>query len=276
MEDAVLYWNAVALEANKVSHTDGSKEQNGPTLSSRALAMIHLAIYDAFQGLTGGSTYLPVVPSIGPTSVDAAIASAAHAVLFSLYPSQRVFFDRKYETFIPTGSSEEIHNGHTYGHIIAKNILKDRKDDILAGDEGYNPILTECMHRVDPDNPTQGFHGPNYGENRLFAVSILHELDAPPRCGGKKYSAALRQVRSKGIASELMGTLPNTIVPAKRTVDETLIGIYWGYDGAKKLGTPPRLYNQIVREIAINQNNTLAQNVLLFARVNTSMADAGI
>ena len=33
--DYILIWNDVALEANRVSHTDGSKEQNGPTLSTR-------------------------------------------------------------------------------------------------------------------------------------------------------------------------------------------------------------------------------------------------
>ena len=76
----------------------------------------------------------------------------------------------------------------------------------------------------------------------------------------------------------MAGTLPPT--PAggagPRTTDETLIGIFWGYDGAAELGTPPRLYNQIIRQIAIAQNNTEAQNAELFARVNAAMADAGI
>src|SRR5204862_3844958 len=51
---------------------------------------------------------------------------------------------------------------------------------------------------------------------------------------------------------------------------------YWGYDGAAGLGTPPRLYNGIVRRIAIARNNTEAQNARLFALVNVAMADAGI
>lgn len=25
-----------------------------------------------------------------------------------------------------------------------------------------------------------------------------------------------------------------------------LVGLFWGYDGSNKLGTPPRLYNQVV------------------------------
>ncbi|NJQ96593.1 MAG: vanadium-dependent haloperoxidase [Hydrococcus sp. CSU_1_8] len=71
-----------------------------------------------------------------------------------------------------------------------------------------------------------------------------------------------------------MGTLPNGI--DARTADETLIGIFWAYDGAAGLGTPPRLYNQIVRRLAIAKGNTEAQNARLFALVNAAMGDAGI
>jgi vanadium chloroperoxidase len=81
-------------------------------------------------------------------------------------------------------------------------------------------------------------------------------------------------VRGKGIAPELTGTLPDNI--EARTVDETLIGIFWAYDGVPGLGTPPRLYNQIVRRVAIAKGNTEAQNARLFALVNVAMGDAGI
>ena len=58
-------------------------------------------------------------------------------------------------------------------------------------------------------------------------------------------------------------------------MDQTLIGLYWGYDGAKQLGTPPRLYNQIIKSVAIAQGNDAAANARLFAFVNAAMADAG-
>ena len=45
--DAILYWNNVSLEANRISHTNSKDEQTGTTLSSRALAIVHLAMYDA-------------------------------------------------------------------------------------------------------------------------------------------------------------------------------------------------------------------------------------
>jgi hypothetical protein len=39
-------------------------------------------------------------------------------------------------------------------------------------------------------------------------------------------------------------------------VDQTLIGTFWAYDGMAELGTPPRLYNHIVRQVADTKNNS--------------------
>jgi vanadium chloroperoxidase len=129
-------------------------------------------------------------------------------------------------------------------------------------------------HRSDPDHPGQPFHGAFYGaRSKGFAVTSRHELVKPP-FDNAEYLKALREVRGRGIAPELMGTLPGSI--AKRTNDQTVIGLYWGYDGAEGLGTPPRLYNHIVRQVAIARGNTEAQNARLFALVNTAMADAAI
>src|SRR5687768_18547151 len=91
MTDAILYWNGVALEANRVSHSNGAAEQTGPPLSARALAIVHLAMYDAFIGAdkaSGGSGtdphYLPAaeLPTAkAGASPDAAVAAAAHTTL---------------------------------------------------------------------------------------------------------------------------------------------------------------------------------------------------
>src|SRR5262249_17585361 len=60
------------------------------------------------------------------------------------------------------------------------------------------------------------------------------------------------------------------------TTDETELSIFWGYDVARGLGDPPRLYNQIARVIAVQENNTVGENARLFALINFAMADAGI
>lgn len=279
--DPILYWNDVALEANRVSHTNGKNEQTGPTLSSRALAIVHLAMYDAYAGVRGNpfspvnlSPYLPGLPNPpAHASASAAVAAAAHATLSNLFPSQKPFFDLKHAQAGLQGNG--LKAGHEFGLLVAQRILEKRQADPSASDDGYAASMAHGAHRPDPDNPSQGFHAPFYGaQSRCFAVTDRHELSAPPQPGTPDYLNALRQVRSKGIATELMGTLPSSLSP--RTPNETLIGLYWGYDGAADLGTPPRLYNQIIRTVAIARNNSVDQNARLFALVNAAMGDAGI
>ncbi|MFD0821783.1 hypothetical protein ACFQ0D_26500, partial [Micromonospora zhanjiangensis] len=55
--DPVLYWNEVTLEADRTTHTTGDPREaqaQGPVGSSRALAVVHLAMHDAWFGITGG------------------------------------------------------------------------------------------------------------------------------------------------------------------------------------------------------------------------------
>lgn len=270
----ILLWNEVALEANRVSHTREPKEQAGPTLSSRALAIVHLAMYDAFAGVAKGQANLPLyssgLPAPGAGAARGpAVAAAAHKTLATLFPSQKAFFD-----LMLAGAGDPSDPGHGFGLAVAEKVLADRAGDPGAESAGHVPSTGRGRHRPDPDNPGQGYHAPFYGaKSKGFAITQRHELAAPP-FANDEYRAAVKEVRGKGITPELMGTLPKDI--QGRTVDETVVGVYWGYDGAAGLGTPPRLYNQIVRCVAMARDNSPAENARLFAFVNVAMADAGI
>jgi|APTNR8051073442_1049403.scaffolds.fasta_scaffold21628_2 hypothetical protein len=283
--DHILYWNAIALEANKrdFSNVAGtgkpSPEQGGPTRSSRALAIVHLAMYDAHAGVVNNAVLLPrylnpAPPLVaGATNASAAVAAAAHACLSALFPRQKQHFDAAHAAAGLTDPT--LAKSHEFGLAVAKAILVERADDPGAGDDGYAASMHRGGHRPDPANPGQGFHAPFYGaRSKCFAVTTRHELDSLSTLSTAEHDAALKQVRGKGIAPELMGTLPATY--KKRTVDETTVGVYWAYDGPRELGTPPRLYNQIVREIAVKEGNSVDDNARLFALVNAAMGDAGI
>lgn len=278
MHDPILYWNAVALEANRISHTNGKREQTGPTLSSRALAIVHLAMYDAFVGTDKVTTpaqphYLPgLPPAASGASIAAAVAAAAHLTLGRLFPSQKAYFNGKLaEALIPAAGKAE---GTAYGLQVAEAILAERKNDPDASDFGFEVPVKREGHRPDPDDAGQGHHAPYYGDrSSCFAVQEAHTLKKYPAVTTKPYLDAVREVRAKGIATELTGTVSSS---QRRRSEETVIGLFWAYDGASGLGTPPRLYNQIVREVADGQNSTPAQNARLFALVNVAMADAGI
>jgi vanadium chloroperoxidase len=286
MTDSILFWNAVALEANRVSHSDPDKrEQNGPTLSSRALAIVHLAMYDAYAGVVGGPGFpryltAPPPPPAPGTSARDAVAGAAYTTLVALYKTQRDFFDAQLSAFTPGTASFE------FGLRVGLAILRLRSNDMDARDAGYKVSLIRGRHRVDPDNPGQGFYSPFYGaQMKGFAFSTRHRLDRPPFTNGTSpdYLLALNDVRARGIRPDLTATLPAALFAKRRTGLDTLAGVYWSYDGSNRLGTPPRQYNQIIRQVAMtatnpttNQINGEGENARLFAFVNAAMADAGI
>jgi hypothetical protein len=280
--NTILYWNDVAMEANRESHSNGKFESVGPTMSSRAQALVHLAMHDAYLAInpSGSASVTPYIPpplnAPPPPATNAAVAAAAYFMLVHLFPSQRAFFGRK--LLEAPASPSLAAEGRDYGIRVARQILELRKDDPDANDVGYSPSTARYRHRSDPDNPT-GFHGPYYGQNKLFATQTEFQLDDPLTVPAR-YTAALAQVRREGIKPELTDTL--AAGAARRSPRETLIGIFWGYDGAVGLGTPPRLYNQIIRKIAEAQEAATAEPlrsehyVRLLALAHAAMADAGI
>ncbi len=286
--DHILYWNLAALEANRrdFSNVLGTAkpmpEQGGPTLSSRALAIVHLGMYDAHAGALGNPAGLPAylagLPTPAPgSSAAAAVAAAAHALLSLLYPRQRTEFDADLANAALSGPG--VAEGLAFGAQVADRLWADRVNDPSASAMGFVPSMLPGRNRADPVNTDamleKNFHGPYYGaRSKCFAVSKRHELLPPYKLGSKDYLKAVKQVREKGIAPHLMGTLPPKA--DARTAEETLIGIFWAYDGVRKLGTPPRLYNLILRDIAKQQNNDVNMNARLFALVNVALGDAGI
>jgi Vanadium chloroperoxidase N-terminal domain/PAP2 superfamily len=267
--DAMLFWNDVALEAGARDFTGtGMPAQGGPTRTSRALAIIHLAMYDAFNSIAKVFkpylTGLPVPPA--GASQPAAIGEAAYVTLSTLYPAQQSFFLQKRQDFLSALAEPPaaISDGRIQGQKVAEAMLLSRKNDGSDANMSYTPSPEPGKHRPDPLNPGQGFLTPQWGQVKPFAITNFLAPE-PPALSSAKYEQDFNDVKEKG--SSTGGT---------RTPAETTIGLFWAYDGAQKLGVPPRLYNQVVRVIALKKGNSLAQNVRLFALINLAMADAGI
>jgi hypothetical protein len=268
--DPIMEWNAVALEVNRVSYSGQVvNDQVGPTRSSRALAIVHVAMYDAWNSIRPRfAEYLVKAPRAGGASIDAAVAQAAHDTLVAMYPSQQAFIDAALvETLDRVRNGPRENKGVEVGRFVAEQVLLARADDGSEIPGEYIPDGTPGNHDVDPLNPNQGFLGPAWGGVDPFGVPSIDIIPTPvvPSLDSMEYAMAYTQVKMLG---EELST--------ERTTDQTEIGIYWGYDVARGLGDPPRLYNQIARGIAEQEGNTAAQNARMFALINISMADAGI
>src|SRR5215207_10635498 len=90
------HWNEVAVNSSGLDHTPvplGDPrifgEQLGPARASRAIAIVHIAVFEAVNAIKGGYQSYVGLHRVSPgASVDAAIAQAAHDTLNALFPSQ--------------------------------------------------------------------------------------------------------------------------------------------------------------------------------------------
>lgn len=314
MNDPILFWNAVSLEVHRRDFTlhgagdsfaEGSlsAEQPGPTRTSRSLAMVHIAMYEAFAVADPTSNLQPYAhlnsaaippPPTGialppPVNADTklllagAVAGAASTVLSSQWGRQKPFIQYALDAVSSVAFGNYYNHGLAIGIAIGNEMINIRQSLTACGyfrdnsnlpDTGFPLNPAHGMHRPDPFSPGQGRLSTKWGMVTPFCIAPpaagahIHTgyLADPPSITSNRYKAALRDVKGKG---DRIGT---TRVP-----DETMAGIFWGYDGSRGLGVPPRLYNQVVRAF-VDQNggNTPAENARLFALINAGMADAAI
>lgn len=286
--DSVLLWNEVALQAvaNDHSGSPAPGQQGGPTFTARALAIVHAAIYDTSNSFarTHNLYHMIEEPPEGG-SIESAIAGAAMATLMALYSQQSDFLNESLERFRQqVGSIDQP--SFELGQRIGLAIFESRRDDgsdenrPQSGGGGRESVflntisaptngseVTPGMHVPDPLNPDQGLYAPTWGNVRPFVIQNIHDLrsSAPPALESQEYRDAFDDVKSKGA---IQGTA--------RSLEETYIGLFWAYDGANLIGTPPRLYNQVGRVIAERQGFSQEKNARYFALLNLAMADAGI
>jgi len=283
--DTLRYWNQVAIDASGLDHTPVATgetrvfgEQLGPGRSARAMAIVHIAMFDAVNAITGGyRSYTGLARETRPASIDAAIAAAARDTLVKMFPSQASNFDSLYArdiARISTSQERQKNLGIALGQRAAARILARRADDGWAGTDprmGTEWITSDAAGhwRQDPISQAPIALGANWGKVKPFVMRSPSQfrVPPPPAMTSAAYTTAFDEVKRLG------GDGVHT--PTERSADQTQIGIFWAYDGTPSLCAPPRLYNQVATEIS-KSNRSVIELARLFALVNVAMADAGI
>ncbi|HLJ93193.1 MAG TPA: DUF4214 domain-containing protein [Gemmataceae bacterium] len=268
--DPILEWNGVALDVNRVAYSGAvTNDEFGPTRSSRALAIEHVAMFDAWNSIHPDYTpYLVQAPNAENASDVAAVAQAGHDTILAMYPHQQASIDTALtQTLrrVPDGAPKTL--GIAVGQFVAQAILAARTNDGAQIPGQYISDGLPGHHEVDPLNPDQGFLTPAWGNVNTFGIRSTDAVPTRPVPDMNSLEYALAYDQTKRLGAE---------TSTERTTDMTEIGIFWGYDVARGLGDPPRLLNQVARVIAVQQDNTIGQNARLFALINIAMADAGI
>jgi hypothetical protein len=285
LRDFLLHWNRVAIDASGVDHTPVQSGEDrvfgeavGPGRSSRAMAIVHIAIFDAMVAIQGGyRTYTGIARVSNPSQVStkAAIAQAAHDTLIAMFPSQRASFERELQASLSQLPADTALAGSVVGAEAARRILKARKYDGSDYDEpsigrGFTPSDKPGWWRGDPVSRSQAALGATWGQIKPFVIATgaQFRVPPPPAMDSKEYAAAYEEVQRLGG--------DGVTTPTQRTDEQTFIGIFWAYDGMPSLCAPPRLYNQIVTRIARQRGSNAMQTARLLALVNVALADAGI
>jgi membrane-associated phospholipid phosphatase len=279
--DRVLFWNSAALAANAIDHTPGipahavEADQLGPARSSRAFAIIHIAVFDAINAVRKRyPSYTRLAPAPSGASADAALAQAAHDTLVALYPSQVQALDELLRHDLARLPGDRAKwDGIETGRRAAAAILAlrahdeaERRDPIVGVD--YFPRNEPGQWRPDPVSRNPLALGAYWGRVHPFVIpdATSFRPPPPPSLASEEYAQAFDEVKRLGG--------DGVTAPTERTRKQTLIGIFWGYDGAALVGTRPRQYNQVAVEIARTRTGDALEMARLLALVNVAIADS--
>lgn len=257
--DVVTDWNNAALDAIRAGNT-------APPIASRSLAILHVSIYDAVNGIDRThEVYL--VPSAVPASAsrEAAVSAAAHEALLNLFPASASSFDALHAAILATiNDGPQKTAGIVWGEFVANQILAARANDgsnaIVQPPGGSGPGVW-----IPTPPAFLPYLLPQWGFVVPFGMSSSSQFrpPGPPALDSQQYAADYEEVKQLGAA-----------VGSTRTEDQTEIALFWA-DGAGT-ETPPGHWNSIAQILAAARGTTLEANARLFALLNIAMADAAI
>ena len=256
----VAAWNEQALDAIRATSTP-------PPRASRALAILHAAIHDAHNGITRDYRQYLVTedrPNAN-TSTAAAIASAAHDVLVTLFPTRATqFADEQAAQLAPVPIGSSRTRGIAWGQAVAGALLAARASDGSTAVVTYIPGTGPGFWRPTPPAFAAALL-PQWGDVAPFGVRPIETFvpKAPPALHTAKYAAEVAEVQSIGSATS-----------TTRTADQTEIARFWA-NGAGT-ATPPGHWNQIARVIVAQTGLTVGEEARLMALLNMAMADAAM
>jgi hypothetical protein len=257
--DVVLDWNDAALAAIRRTSTP-------PPQAARALAMMHVALYDAVNSID--QTHQPFrvhAPDSPTTSREAAAAQAAFRVLLHLYPGERAGLEAALTQSllrVPDGPSKSA--GVGLGDIVAENIIAWRSHDGSQASVTYHPSAQPGQWQPTLPDFIPALL-PQWPAVKPFGIPRAAQFrpQFPPDLRSAEYARHWREVKAQGAAESRV-----------RTADQTEIAHAWA-DGAGT-ATPPGHWNRIAQTIARSRGLSLAENARLFALLNVALADAAI
>ena len=254
--DLVLFWNRVFIDMLIVTNTANSSSQ-------RLGAIVHTAIFDAYNGVEKRYTHVMVEPNApAGASRRAAVIAAAHRALVRLFPSQESTLDGYYSASLETLWDEEDggqsrDRGIEWGEQVAYAVLAARDAD---GFSVSRPNFTGGL-ATGQWRPTPPANGPMSAQGLAFTNTFVldsSEQFAPAPARGllsQTYADDFNEVKAWGRRT---GSL--------RSDEQSALAVFWE-------GNASVHWNQAANQIACANHQSMSENNRLLAVLNIAMAD---
>jgi hypothetical protein len=254
--DAIMEWNqhAVALTLRPTPAL-------APVQQTRVMAIFHLAVHDAVNGITGEyETYLsPPSPPENASPVAAAIAAAHHA-LKNLFPGNEMMLDERFATSLAAHGLSLTDPGVSFGSSAAAAILAVRANDHSseaqfdytapgAGEPGVWVRLTSTPALL-----------PGWGDVTPFVLRSASQFrpEPPPARNSELYAKDYNEIKAIGV---------NNL--STRSSTQSQIALFWR-------ASPTAIWNPVLTQLVLTRNLNLSENARLFALFYLAAADASI
>ena len=287
-DNAVLQWDQAALQA--VRNT-----RMGPPMVSRAVAIMHTAMYDAWAAYDpvavgtrlGGTLRRPAAEHV-LANKQKAISFAAYRTLLDLFPvSQHQMFallmnslgydpnDNSTDTTTPAGIGNVAANAViAFRHGDGSNQLGDLNPGAYTDYTGYQPVnspddvsdLNRWQPLRLPSGVVQTFLAPQWERVIPFALT-----------SASQFRPALEPAPFRNRSLNLrywIQTIEILVASARLRDREKTIAEYWSDGPATE--TPPGHWCLLAQEVSRRDGHSLDDDVKMYFALTNALLDAGI
>jgi hypothetical protein len=227
-------------------------------LGEREVTIVDLAMFDAVNSIERRyQPYLEQLPITGPTSADAAAASAAATALAGVHPEAAASFKTALAEYLAQldATPEALANGVRLGKAAALKILEARANDGATGVDSYRPKSKPGQYV-----PTAVMVCSTWPTMRPFALASPSQFRPGPPLSLKSREWAVDYNEIKEFGSK---------TSARRSAKQTETARFW-------LMTGPQAYHPLARQLVAERHLNLVDSARFMALFAVTLTDAYI
>jgi hypothetical protein len=252
----VLEWNQIFIDTLIATNTANSS-------SPRLGAIVHTAIFDAYNGIERRYTAIFVQPGAAPgASRRAAVIAAAYTALVGLFPSRQPELDASYAASLAALSDGHGDGGRArargiaWGTEVAQAVLAWRANDGFS--VGYPAFAGgAAVGQWRPIAPATAMSAQALAFTDTFVLTSNSQFQPPPprTLNSDTYADDFNAVKALGRRTG-----------STRTEDQTALAPFWEANASVH-------WNQAANQMARAHHLSISRSSRLLAVLNIAMAD---